>query len=250
MIMNIDSNDPPRAGNGAALEINSPIGSEQLDLMIAGAIEQQPAFVVDHGCGWGEVLLRTLAALPNATGVGIDVHGPDIVRGQGLAQARGLADRVRLVEGSSGDFQESADLLINIGAFHAFGSLEEALTTLRGLLNPGGRLLFGFDYWQQTPTSEQLAQMWEGTTVADCHYLADVTDLITAAGWRIFELFDSTPGEWDHFEGGQLRDREEWLVAHPSHPEAGAVREALDQERSRWLRGTRNVMGFAVVLLG
>ncbi|MGC9668666.1 hypothetical protein ACNTMW_19175 [Planosporangium sp. 12N6] len=43
---------------------------------------------------------------------------------------------------------------------------------------------------------------------------------------------------------------EEWLLSHADHPEADAVRAKLDKHRSIWLRGRRDVMGFAYLTLG
>lgn len=230
--------------------INSPISDASLAQMISRAVAHQPQTIIDHGCGWGEALLQALEAAPDATGIGIDVHEGDITRAVGLAQDRGLQDRARFVNGSSADADERADLLINLGAYHAFGTPDEALAALRTSLHPGGRLLFGFEFWTHPPTEEELSHMWEGTTADECLLLPDMVDLITSAGWRTLDLFESTVQEWDAFERGLQRDREEWLIAHPDHEEAAAVRKDLDEDRSRSIRGTRGVMGFAVVLLG
>ena len=43
---------------------------------------------------------------------------------------------------------------------------------------------------------------------------------------------------------------EEWLLANGDHPEAEQVRAKLDRHRSIWLRGHRDVMGFAYLTLG
>jgi hypothetical protein len=60
----------------------------------------------------------------------------------------------------------------------------------------------------------------------------------------------ATLTEWDEFESGLATGAEEWLLANPDHPEAGAVRDRLDTHRSIWLRGHRDVMGFAYLTLG
>lgn len=241
---------PPPGGSGTALMINSPIAADRLAEMIGRAVSHRPGTVIDHGCGWGEALLQALETSPDATGLGVDVHEGDITRAVGLAKDRGLDGRARFVNGSSADVDDHADLLINLGAYQAFGDPKEALARLRALLNPGGRLLFGFEFWARTPTDEELSHMWEGTTVDECLLLPDMVDLMAAGGWRILDLFESTVQEWDVFERGLQRDRDEWLIAHPDHEEADAVRRELDEDRNRWIRGTRSVMGFAVVLLG
>ena len=237
---------PPPPGTGARLELNSPLGPATTARLVAAATAHAPAVIVDHGCGWGSLLLDAIAASPGSRGTGVDVHEPDIERARGLAERRGLADRATFVAGSSTDVRDSADLLINIGAFQAFGTLEQSLHVLAERLRPGGRMLFGAEYWREAPTPAELAVMWEGATADNALALPDVVDRVHAAGWRVLDLHDTTQTEFDAFEVGHLREREEWLLDHPDHP----VRDHLDREWTAWLRGRRRPMGFITLLLG
>lgn len=240
------SPQPPSAGTGARLARNAPLSEASAGRLVAAATAHAPGLIIDHGCGWGTLLLDALTAAPEARGTGIDVHGPDIDRARVAAERRGLAGRVRFVAGSSADHGEPADLLVSVGAYQAFGTLEDALARLADRLNPGGRLLFGSEYWQAPPTTEQLTHLWDGASVDDGVELPDLIDLVHAAGWRVLDLHDSTRSEFDAFEVGHLREREEWLLDHPDHP----VRDELDREWSAWLRGRRLPMGFVTLLLG
>lgn len=74
-------------------------------------------------------------------------------------------------------------------------------------------------------------------------------DLLHDAGWRILDLHDTTRTEFDDFEVGHQREREEWLVSHPNHPDHQLVQGDLDQAWSSWLRGHRHPMGFATFVL-
>lgn len=58
-----------------------------------------------------------------------------------------------------------------------------------------------------------------------------------------------TRQEWEAYESGHMAPQEEWLAAHPGHPQAGEVREQLDQQRTIWLRGHCDLMGFAYLTL-
>lgn len=209
-----------------------------------------PGTVVDFGCGWGELLLRILAATPGATGVGVDVHGPDLVRGRANAERAGLAERVTFVEGEAGTLRRTADVILSLGAYHAFGSVRDALVAFREMVAPGGRVLFGAEFWEREPSAERLARMWPGASAGDCTDLAGLVDKAIDAGFRPLWIETVSRDEWDEFESGLASDVEEWLLAHPDHLEAQAVREKLDDQRSMWLRGHRDVMGFAYLTLG
>ncbi|WP_194914578.1 SAM-dependent methyltransferase [Catenulispora rubra] len=241
---------PPKLGAGTRLRFHGPLSAERADHMVADLAVRRPATVVDYGSGWGELLLRVLAAVPGARGTGIDVHGPDLVRGRALAAERGLADRATFVEGPAADHTEPADLVLNLGAYQAFGSIPEALEALRGRVRPGGRLLFGAEVWERTPTEPELAAMWPGMTADACLYLPDLVDAALAAGFRPLRVETASRAEWEEFESGYGADVEEWLLDNPGHPEAAELRAKLDEHLSIWLRGTHGVFGFAYLTLG
>jgi hypothetical protein len=69
-------------------------------------------------------------------------------------------------------------------------------------------------------------------------------------GLRAASDRDRHRGEWEEFESGLALDREEWLLANSGHPQAGQVRAELDKARNIWLRGHRDVFGFAYLTLG
>lgn len=242
--------NPSGFGSGARLAFNAPVSNERANRLAADLAAPKPATVLDLGCGWGELLLRVLAAAPDARGVGIDVFGPDLERGRGNAARRGLADRATFIEGGAADHASNADVVISSGAYQAFGTIADALGALRALVNPAGRVLFAAEIWERTPTAEELANMWPGTTVEDCLHLPDLVDQAVAAGFRPLRIETSTRGEWEEFESGFLAGSEEWLLANGDHPEAHQVRERLDAHRAIWLRGHRGVFGFAFLTLG
>jgi SAM-dependent methyltransferase len=242
--------DPSGFGSGSRLTFHGPLSAGRADRLAAELAATGPQTVVDYGCGWGELLLRVLEAAPGAHGVGIDIGGPDIARGRDNATKRRLSGRVAFIEGSAKDHASMADVVINCGAYHAFGTIPEALQALRPLVKPGGLLLFGAEIWDRAPNGQQLAAMWPGTSAETCLYLPDVVDAAVAAGFRPMRVETATRGEWEEFESGLAAGAEEWLLANRDHPEAEQVRERLDRHRLFWLRGHRDVMGFAYLTLG
>ncbi|MFD0568053.1 SAM-dependent methyltransferase [Kitasatospora gansuensis] len=239
------------SGFGAArrLTFHVPLSTTRADRLVA-ELASRKASVTDFGCGWGELLLRVLDAAPQAHGIGVELHGPDVERARGNAAGRGLAHRATFVEGDAREHLSPADLVISSGAYQAFGSIPDALQALRPLVNPGGRLLFSCEIWERTPTAEELTNLWPGSTVDTCLHLPDLVDQAVAAGFRPLGIETSTRGEWDSFESGFAADAEEWLLANSNHPEADAERARLDAHRTTWLRGSREVVGFAFLTLG
>jgi hypothetical protein len=242
--------DPSGFGSRTRLTFHGPLSAERADRLAAELAASGPETVADYGCSWGDLLLRVLTAAPAALGVGVDIHGLDIARGRENADKRGLADRAVFIEGAAADHTSKADVVINCGAYHAFGSIPVALKALRILVSPAGLLLFGAEIWDRTPTEQELSAMWPGTTLETCLYLPEVVDAAVEAGFRPLRIETATRGEWDEFESGLATGAEEWLLANPDHPEAGQVRDRLDAHLSIWLRGHRDAMGFVYLTLG
>jgi len=248
-----NSDEPPAVASGSRLSFGSPLSEERAARLTAELADARPEAVLDLGCGWGELLLRIVAATPGARGTGIDNYGPDITRGRDNAAARGLTDRVTFIEGPAAEHIKgtSADLVLSIGAWHALGAaIPEALNMLRPLVNPGGRLLLAAEFWERPPTDDELSRMWPGVSRDDFTDIAGLTDQAIALGFRPLRIESVTRGEWEDFESGIAADREEWLLAHPGHPRVDEVRGQLDKARDFWLRGHRGLLGFAYLTLG
>ena len=215
-----------------------------------------PDTILDIGCGWGELMLRILGALPGATGLGLDTDEGDLTRGRDNARARSLSGRVTFAnESGVGTTRGSADLVLCLGASHALSEakppehIAAALHALRRLVTPGGRVLFGEGFWERPPTEAELAAMWPDMSAGDFGDLAGLVDLAVDAGFRPAWIEVASLAEWDDFESGYQADEEEWLATHADHPRAADLREQLDQHRSYWLRGYRGILGMAYLTL-
>jgi cyclopropane fatty-acyl-phospholipid synthase-like methyltransferase len=250
----MENADPP--GRLSQVPFHGPLSQARAAQLTQRLTRNDPGTVLDIGCGWGELMLRILAAAPHATGVGIDLDADDLTRGRATAQARGLADRVTFAcESGIGTTRGPADLVLCVGASQAVsdvqppGHIAAALTALRRLVTPGGRVLFGDGFWQHPPSEAELAAMWPGMTAGELPDLAQIADLAVAAGFRPAWIETATEAEWEEFESAYQADEEEWLAAHPDHPEAAELRQRLDEHRSHWLRGYRGLLGLAYLTL-
>lgn len=223
------------------LDFNNPMTEETADRLVAELATAGPADVLDVGCGWAELLLRLLAACPGAMGHGIDHDDPLIDRARRNAADRGLAGRVTF--SSTLGAHEPADLVLNLGAEHVFGSLDDALAGLWPLVRPGGRLLLGTQFWEEQPTRELVE------VIGHVPSLPELIDGAAAAGWRPLGLQVATLQDWDHFEFRFLGDWEQFAMAPTSAAQAASARLAADEHRAAYLR-RRGVLGFAFLTLG
>ncbi|MDG9702648.1 cyclopropane-fatty-acyl-phospholipid synthase family protein [Streptomyces sp. DH37] len=247
-----DADQPPRL---TRLTFHGPLSEARADRIVRRLARNGPATVLDIGCGWGEMTLRVLEAVPGATATGLDVNGEDLERGRRDAEARGLAGRVEFVrESAERTARGPADLVLCLGASHALTDTEPphhtvpALEALRGLVSPGGRVLLGEGFWQRTPTAAELSGMWPGASASDHLPLAGLVDAATGAGFRIEWIETANEDEWEEFESGYQADAEEWLASHGDHPLAAGTRERVDRHRSAWLH-YRGVLGLAYLTL-
>jgi SAM-dependent methyltransferase len=238
---------PSRYGH---LDCNSPIASWRFERQVDECAAAGPQTIVDIGCGWGELLQRVTARVPGAKAYGIDSDLELLERGRAGAIKRGIAARLEFVEYQGKDWTEPADLVICIGAVHAFGTGADALRELYKLVKPGGRLLFGDGVWNRLPSESELKAMWPETTTGDWQLLPDLVDVAVETGFRPLRVESVEQSEWDDFESQFLADKEVWLMANPGHPRAAEIREQADAHRAWWLRGHRGLLGFAYLTLG
>src|SRR2546421_10404179 len=84
-----DAGLPPRLSRVA---FHGPLSEARAARIVARLAVNQPRTVLDIGCGWGELMLRVLAAVPEATGLGLGTDDGDPARGRANAQARGGRD--------------------------------------------------------------------------------------------------------------------------------------------------------------
>ncbi|MGW6906876.1 SAM-dependent methyltransferase [Streptomyces sp. NPDC054940] len=247
-----DTSHPPRL---TRLTFHGPLSETRANTLVDRLTRTNPATVLDIGCGWGELMLRTLTAAPEATGIGIDLNTDDLTRARHNAETRGLTRRAEFIEESATSTTRGpADLVLCVGASQALSTADaphhttEALRELRRLVTDGGRVLLGEGFWQRTPTSAELKGMWPGASATDHHDLATLLDLAVAAGFRPEWTETATLDEWEEFESAYQADQEIWLADHPDHPLAAETRERLDRHRAQWM-SYRGLLGLAYLTL-
>jgi ubiquinone/menaquinone biosynthesis C-methylase UbiE len=229
----------------AAMRWNTPLSVEHADTLIERFGVNRATSVLDLGCGWGELLLRTVAAAGgDCTGTGVDTDDALLERARRAAVERRLEERVTFIKEPAEAWTEPADRVITIGASHAWGGTAQALMKLARIVSPGGRLLFGEGCWERQPTEAALAIFGD-----DVFPLPEVLGYAKRAGWRVLSVTTADQREWDEFESSHRRGQEEWLASNPDSPAALDTRTHLDARLSEYVEGYRGVLGFAYLIL-
>ncbi len=219
----------------SGLTFNAPLAEEHATALVAALPISPGHHVLDLGCGTGELLLRILTAHAATTGTGVDTDREALDRGVLAAAQRGLHGRVEFVAADAATFVDLADLVLCVGASHAFGDAVTALASLRDCVMPGGRVLFGDAFWAAQPSAAALETIGELPSLDDLHAAAQ------AAGFRIERDDVSTLAEWDGFEAS-------WRAGL----EASGIPEALEfaaQRRTEYEDGYRESLGFSWLVL-
>ncbi|WP_371619948.1 cyclopropane-fatty-acyl-phospholipid synthase family protein [Streptomyces sp. NBC_00454] len=225
--------------------IKSPLADESVSRLLEHGLPRGDERVLDLGCGTAEWLLRALAERPHLHAEGVDVSEISLRKARQAASELGVGERLTLHQQEAADFgsPQPFDLVISVGAAHAFGGLLPTLAAARKHLAPGGRVLIGESFWDRAPSPEAVEMFGD---LAD---LATTVDSVVADGWTPVHGHASTRGELDAYEWACWGSLAAWALDHPADPAAAQVLETANAARSDWLHGYRDSFGFLCLVL-
>ena len=240
------------------LTFMTPLAEGRAATLVGFVAEGLDGTVLDIGCGWAELLLRVVAATPNACGIGIDADERAINHGRALAAQRGLGDRVTLIAGDGRTHApKHADAVICIGASQVWGPPVEAnepidyrsaLTAIRASVTPGARVLYGEGIWSRPPTAAAAAPL--SGRLDELVSMAELVELAVGVGYLPVAVHEASLDEWDEFESGFSACYATWFAEHGAdHPDADEVRARAARQRAGYFGGYRAILGMAYLAL-
>ncbi|MCX4981861.1 cyclopropane-fatty-acyl-phospholipid synthase family protein [Streptomyces sp. NBC_00572] len=225
--------------------IKSPLDDESVSALLDRALPRGDERVLDLGCGTAEWLLRALATRPYLHAEGVDVSEVALTRARRAASELGVEERLVLHHREAADFvsEQPFDLVISVGATHAFGGLLPTLAAARKHLAPGGRVLIGESFWDRAPSPAAVEAF------GDLDDLATTVDRVVADGWTPVHGHVSTRSELDAYEWACWGSLASWALDYSADPAGAQVLETATAQRSQWLHGYRDSFGFLCLVL-
>ena len=225
--------------------VAAPLGDAAVRRLLESGIPRGAGRALDLGCGGGEWLLRALAMHPRLHAEGVDLSGHALARAQEAAVNLGVQERLVLHRQDAADFTapQPFDLVLSVGAAHAFGGLLPTLAAARGHLAPGGRVLIGDGFWEREPSPEAVEMLGD---LAD---LSTTVSQVAADGWAPVHGHISTRQELDDYEWAWTGSLASWALDHPADPGSSPALAAASTHRSEWLRVYRDNLGFVCLVL-
>ncbi|WP_214103425.1 SAM-dependent methyltransferase [Acrocarpospora catenulata] len=228
--------------------VAAPVSGAHITRLLRRARLAEGARILDLGCGEAAWTLRALALYHDATADGVDISAEGLKSAEQAADAQGVWERIRLHETPAADFPvaEQYDLVLCVGATHAFGGLLPTAEHVRRYLRPGGLAMIGEAFWEREPTPEALARL--GAEPDDYRDLPGTVALAESAGFTTVYAYTSDLSEWDEYEWSWTGTLLRWANENPG-PDAAVARAAALEHRDMWLHGYRGVLGFVTLLL-
>jgi len=233
--------DMPREGPGDRASVVEA-------LRLAGPLPSHPD-VLDVACGPGGQTLDLAELLPGARITALDAYEPFLRDLDVRARAAGVSDRITILHGDMARLPfepQNFDLIWCEGAAYIIG-FDEALTTWKPLLRPGGVLALTEPVWLDPDPPASVRACWE-----EYPAMEDVASARRRAldhGYRIAGDFVLTDAAWWTHYYGPLEARLEAATVRLAGDTAAAPVLAEIRDEIECRRAHPDVYGYLFLVL-
>jgi SAM-dependent methyltransferase len=234
--------------------IINPLDDAKLAALGAGLHLEPEHRVLDLACGTGE-LLNTWARDHGVSGHGVDLSSDFIARAQARADELGVASRVTFEQRDAENYVGSEQVEVGacLGADWIGGGSDGTVALLERNVVPGGLILIGQPFWNETPPDEQTARECGQGSVDAYPELSDLLAHFSATGYDIVEMVCADAGSWDRYTTAQWWNIRQWLDHAPHAPTdlelVEQLRDELVQGPVRYALFRRRYLGWGVFAL-
>jgi SAM-dependent methyltransferase len=234
--------------------IINPLDDAKLAALGAGLHLEPEHRVLDLACGTGE-LLSTWAHDHGIRGYGLDLSSAFIARAQVRANELGVANRVTFEQRNAENYlsTEQVDVGACLGADWIGGGSDGTVALLERNVVPGGLILIGQPFWNETPPDEQTARDCGQGSVDTYAELPDLLAHFSEVGYDVVEMVCADADGWDRYTAAQWWNVRQWLERGPHAPTdvelVKQLRDELLHGPTRYARFRRRYLGWGVFAL-
>ena len=230
--------------------IHNPFTSAKL-AVLGEALSLAPNTVVlDLASGSGEMLC-SWARDHGISGTGVDLSTVFTRQARTRAIELGVSDRVSFIHGDAAGYVADGpvDVVACVGATWIGGGVAGTVDLLRRSLRVGGTMLIGEPYWRQEPPDQDTVEGCDATDKADFRTLPELIEQFGALGCDVVEMVLADQDSWDRYQAAQWMNLRRWLGHHADDELADEIRAELSTGPSRYVRYTREYLGWGVFVL-
>lgn len=226
----------------------NPVCDKRIESALSRVPWRERMSVIDIGSGAGQLLIK-LVEQHNVHAIAVERESIFVDEmhkrmGDHIPAHAIVIHQTPVAEFLQTHASDRYDVVVCIGAGHAFGGEDAAMRRLAGLVMPGGYLIFGAGYWKQTPAPEYLASF--GGTVEEMGTHSKHVEVGVSLGLTPLFATTASNDEWDEYEWRYATNIENYVAANPNDPDSPAMLARCRSWRAAYLRWGRDTMGFGV----